>query len=189
MGTCSLERIILRYSLLQDIRIWNVVSQFNDVAKRGGTIIQGVNTTETIKKQKNTITSNEAHIYDQRGIHLKKLKPFNFLFCPPNKPGVIFENIEKHCHSKVIGCFFKFFHAQMQNGLVRSVNTFADYKTMLNRPASNIRFILHGNLQSKKITLWYSLLHDSRICDAVFQFNNVAKRGDQLVKELEQLKQ
>ena len=48
---------------------------------------------------------------------------------------------------------------------------------MINRPASNIYFILHGKLQSKKIILWYSMLRDSCICDVVSQFNDVAERG------------
>ena len=49
------------------------------------------------------------------------------------------------------------------------VNTTSDYQILLKRPASNIRFILHGNLQSKKIILWYSQFQDLHTCDDVSQ--------------------
>ena len=53
--------------------------------------------------------------------------------------------MKKHCYSTTIECFFELFDDQSPNDLLTSINTFANYRTILNRPTNNIYFILHGS--------------------------------------------
>lgn len=125
---------------------------------------------ENKRKTLYTCTTHTPHIYYQCGIHLNKLKLSHFWFCPANKPLPLYG----------YWLVFQILDAQIKNSSVIPVNTSANYKIMLDRPASSIRFILHGNLHSIKVNLWYSLLEDIRICDVVSQFDEIIKGGGQL---------
>ena len=71
------------------------------------------------KNIREAATSHKVYIHHQFGIHLKKMKPFNFQFCPLNTSGcVISENINSN--STVTDCFFD---VKIHYDLVK-VNTF-----------------------------------------------------------------
>lgn len=74
-------------------------------------------------------TSNSIHQQWRR--NFTQMNPFNFRFFPQATLGV-----EHNSNSTVTDCFFELLDAKIHS----IVNTSADYKTMLNRPARNIRF-------------------------------------------------
>ena len=84
-----------------------------------------------VKHAKHTSTQ-ARYLIDSCVIHLKKMRPFNFPFCPPNTTLVLFLKHKTVPSSTVIDCFFDFFDAQNQDNLVSMVNTFADFRAMLN---------------------------------------------------------
>ena len=93
-------------------------------------------------------------------------------------------------HLKIIKIKYVYIHIYKYNKLKTvkcTVNAFADCKIMLNGPASNICFILHDNQKSRKMTFWYSPLHNFHYVILYPNLMTVQRKGVPL-KELIQVK-